>query len=1193
MISLIMLCYIGVYAQTEPEVILLGNDVAEINYYDENGYLLQSQIIENYSQSQNINFEGDTPVADFGDETLLDVVSFPDPQKGIIPREYCYNPINHKYYIFGGNKVLVYNSLNNELITDINISESMDLIFWSYPKIKSMVYSENSNKIYCTTPDNTMVVINGVTDQKETSYDLGTYYQKLYRNIYYDKFNDNIFVTLVVYSGDDPSFSKILKFSNAGTLISEQNYNFIIRDLESVAINKLFVSTLTGIYKIDPNNLNNTSFIKNGNFSDIVFAENENKIFACDAISTSIFVVDILTEQNISTIENDLKYVYDATYNPINKKVYLVGKNTDQIQVLLTLDSENDLEIQNSGVHTPKGVLWVDYGSNNRVYIKGFDNIFYSYGNTNSLNTSLDQYIGLGREMGYNPDLNQILSLNTSKSFFTIQDLDLTSILSTEHTGGWCVKTAYNTTNNKIYITDNKQHDEITRIGIYNGTDYSLVSEFEIGFYPKNIHYTKINNKVYVLKGDGYLDIIDGTNDSKETVYSGSINPTSLLESNYNYLVSGHSGAQAHLSSFNLQNNSRTDLHLSTGAPFNLVWGVAGDAYLNNGSQDDGMHLTKVHIPSNEIWSIEKDQNEFMVFSPIDTTVFVQINDQIAKVDGMTGEIINSIDLSSFSIIDAAYYPKDNSMILLGKKGNSGYFLWKINCDDLSTVQNLKQIPTGKYNRLFLNNVNDRLYCYLTIEGSDLKTKLLSFNPSTFNLLASTSLGPKKALNDRGPIFYSRKLGISINPSTNQLILPNWIYSNFSIVQCPEEERSFKKGWNWVSFPKLQRTDDDAVDLAPVLNTLEPMPENMLVQHRLNTIGNPMTWAMYDEEEDWTFNDLDDLQSTKGYKIEMDDNMEDQFQLVTPGTRLDSEYPIALEGNMKENWIGYYEYQTADPFDALAFCIDNLRVIKGQYWSAYYEVIAIDKGAPVYGWIMSRPRPLKYGDMLVVQGINDCELTWNRWPKTIGKEKAEASYFEFEEQADYTSVFIELDENTQADEIGAFVGESCVGATVVEENDTLVEIRAYLQGAEGDEMNFVTYTGNKSSNATPQDYFIRDFEHMQYVNRKIRPYDKKPFHMISFKDKSAEITEDTWVYHFPNPVYNELNIQFKLADEENVSLELLDIHGKVVDRLNLGHYDKGLHQYHYQIPTHLSAGVYFYKFQTKETTIVNQLILQN
>ena len=66
MISLIMLCYMGVYAQTEPEVILLGNDLAEINYYDANGYLLQSQIIENYSQSENINFDGSNPIDDFG-----------------------------------------------------------------------------------------------------------------------------------------------------------------------------------------------------------------------------------------------------------------------------------------------------------------------------------------------------------------------------------------------------------------------------------------------------------------------------------------------------------------------------------------------------------------------------------------------------------------------------------------------------------------------------------------------------------------------------------------------------------------------------------------------------------------------------------------------------------------------------------------------------------------------------------------------------------------------------------------------------------------------------------------------------------------------------------------------------------------------------------------------------------------------
>lgn len=459
------------------------------------------------------------------------------------------------------------------------------------------------------------------------------------------------------------------------------------------------------------------------------------------------------------------------------------------------------------------------------------------------------------------------------------------------------------------------------------------------------------------------------------------------------------------------------------------------------------------------------------------------------------------------------------------------------------------------------------------------------------NPLSATNIGPQKSINDRtGGITVPRKLGISLNAESNQLILPNWRFSNFSVVQCPHEERTLKTGWNWVSFPKLQRENDDPIELAPLLNTLEPMPQHMLIQHRLNTNGD-MIEAYYEGTNGvWSFNDLEELQSTKGYKIDITDENNIAFLLSTPGTRLDPTYPIQIKGDMKENWIGYYQYQQADPFDALNYCIDNLRVIKGQYWSAYYDVIGTNKGIPIYGWIMSKPQPLRYGDMLIVQGINDCELLWNASPKAGGKEIATTSYFNYEEQSDYISVFIELDENNEADEIGAFVGESCVGATAVEENDSIVEIRAYLQGAEGEEMNFISYTGNKSSSAIAQDYYVKDFKTLQFVNRKIRPYDKKPFHFISFKDKSKE-TQTQWVYHFPNPATNYINIHFNLPDKDVISLEIIDINGKTIDRIELGNYPKGFHQYEYAIPEHWSPGVYFYKFRSGHTAIVNQLII--
>lgn len=1190
-----MLSHIGVFAQTEPEVILLENDEAIINYFDENNYLLHSQYIENYSQSAKLDFLGNETQDGFGDEDLIDLVSFPTPELGLQPKEYCFNPLNHKYYIYGGNKIAIYNSLTNEHISTLDIAESADIkMFYTYPKLKSVIYIESSNKVLCVTSDNSLAVIDGATNQLDQTFNLGTYYDKIFRSIYFDNFNNKVFVTMFVQPTGNPVYTKLLEFSTDGIYLGEYIYNFGITDIEPISTNKLFISSNVGLYKVYPNDLNSYEQIVSGYHSNIVFASNENKIYTVNKTTNSIISVNVINDQVETILENYPRYVIEGVYNPINKKVYLTcteGGNTKSLTIIST--ETNDI-LYNSIFQNALGIIWVEMdGINNRVYYLSFDRLCYKLGNNDYSFSYIDQYNGLGNSIGFNPDLNQVISLKTTTGFFQVQDAALNNIIEINQDGGWCETSTYNSINDKIYITDNRLADDVATVSIYDGSDLTLIDSIEIGNTIRNIYYSEVNNKTYVLNGGGYIKVINGDNNNiDETLFIGGINSTNILTSNGNYLYTASFGEIDKLSRFNLQNHSRTDLIIPTGTPTKLVWGSSGSGYLNSGTGYTGTYLNYISLNNSVGWSIERDNNEFLIFSPTDTTVFTQIDNEIVKLDGITGEQLVSLPINNFNIVDATYLPEDNSMIVLLNDNDIHHFLWKINCNDLSINLNPKQIPSGLYNNMYLNKLNNRLYIYLTIAGSDRKAKLLSYNPVSFEFLGTTNLGPQQSLTERNIfIEYPSKLNISLNTNTNQLIIPNWIYSNFSVVQCPEEERTFKNGWNWVSFPKLERENDDAVALGPLLNTMEPMPSEMLVQHMLNTEGNPMTWAEYIEQSGWTFENLDELQSTKGYKIEITDET-DEFKLTTPGTRLVPNYPIMLAGDMKENWIGYYEYQQADPFDALAFCLDNLRVIKGQYWSAYYEVIDIDKGSPVYGWIMSRPQPLNYGDMLIVQGIDDCELIWNQIPKPGGKEKAETSYFEFEEQADYTSVFIELDENTDVNEIGAFVGESCVGATVVEEGDEMVEIQAYLQGVEGDEMYFETHSTSKSAPAEHPDYYVKDFNSMQYVNRKIRPYDQKPYHMVSFKNEVIENQDDLIVYHFPNPAKDEVTIHFNLPADEQVSLELMDVNGKLIERIDLGSYPMGTNEYSYKIPQALSKGVYLYKFITSNTTVVNQLVIQ-
>jgi hypothetical protein len=1009
---------------------------------------------------------------------------------------------------------------------------------------------------------------------------------------YIDNFNNNIFIVLNFLDGMS-TFSNLFKFTLNGNLVATQYYSFRIDDIEPISSYKLYASTTQGVFNINPNDLSDYSQIKSGYPSELVFPSNEGKVYSTSYFNSQLVVFDVTTDETTS-IDLDLPFhILEGTYNPINKKVYLSIYCFENLTSrLLIVSTENNSILEEFDLGYFWGALiWEEMnGSDNRLYFSDSDKLYFIPGNQNSVTSDIDQYDGKTRKIGYNPDLNQVVTLKTDKAYFLINNSSLNSILDLNTTGGWCETSTYDPINNKIYITDNISINEKLSLSIYDGSDFSLISTLGSDFSPKNIHYSNVSEKTYLLTDDAKIKVINGENNTvDETLLIGSNHSLDILTSKDDKLFTA-SYSPIKISYFNLQNNIRKDLNIPNGKPTKLVFGEPEYIYVNSGIEIQPRYLYRIHILDNIEWTIYRDDNNFLIYSPVDKTVFIQKDNSIAKIDGILGTQLDNLNLGSNIIIDGIYNPKDNTMIIIVENDSYNY-LWKINCDDLSFYIEPILIQKGIYNNIFINDLNNRIYLYLAVDYTDFKTKLLTFDLDNMQQLGLIDLGPQRSLTDEMYWSVPKDIKPSLNRNTNQIIIPNYIYSNFSVVQCPEEERTFRNGWNWVSFPKLERENDDPVDLAPLLNTMEPMPNQMLVQHRLNTENNPMTWAEYIHPNNWTFDQLEDLQSTKGYKIEITDG-EDEFQLTTPGTRLAPDYPFMLAGDMVENWIGYYEYQQADPFDALAYCIDNLRVIKGQHWSAYWEVIYIDKGSPVYGWFMSKPYPLKYGDMLIVQGINDCELIWNQSPKAGGKEKAEAIYFDYQEQADYTSVFIELDQDSDATEIGAFVGGSCVGATVVEEGDSLVEIQAYLQGAEGDEMYFETHSTNKSKPAAVADYFVKDFNTMQYVNRKIRPYDKKPFHLVSFKDHTEEMADAFVVYHYPNPAIDQLNLHFNLPEETSVSIQLIDVNGKVLDENDLGNYPLGSHDYNFTLPADLSSGVYLYKLITNKTTIVNQLVIQ-
>ncbi|MDD4156074.1 MAG: hypothetical protein PHY08_05815, partial [Candidatus Cloacimonetes bacterium] len=176
--------------------------------------------------------------------------------------------------------------------------------------------------------------------------------------------------------------------------------------------------------------------------------------------------------------------------------------------------------------------------------------------------------------------------------------------------------------------------------------------------------------------------------------------------------------------------------------------------------------------------------------------------------------------------------------------------------------------------------------------------------------------------------------------------------------------RTLRAGWNWVSFPKLQRDaeTDEAVSFLTVANTLNPYGLNFThLEYEANYDG--YQWIPQ----------LDNIKSSAGYKIEMSQNMQHSIE----GTTLNPNTLISLYAN-QENWIGYFLPETIDFQDAFGEeVLNNIISIKSQNGALY------NLGNNIWFGEIDK-FTLSFGDMVIVRTNTDMTF---RWKQGINREE--------------------------------------------------------------------------------------------------------------------------------------------------------------------------------------------------------------
>ncbi len=485
--------------------------------------------------------------------------------------------------------------------------------------------------------------------------------------------------------------------------------------------------------------------------------------------------------------------------------------------------------------------------------------------------------------------------------------------------------------------------------------------------------------------------------------------------------------------------------------------------------------------------------------------------------------------------------------------------------------------------------------------------------------------------------------------STDLYFGPGQKYTNFEeafetamngdhLIDCTTKDMKILPGnhWNWVSFPKLDRDDDDPdgtpsdigavrainhkfdtielIDMIeginwvcfPVLDTvfaeadiadsvlyeimLPPYPAALHLVETQDPENN-----IYYFLENW-LNADQQFTSVKGYKLIMNE----AATLEITGFLEYSEQTINIEEG-GENWIGYFLEESMKPFDALAAVLDKINRIT----TRTFTYIKLEDNTWLGVNILVKNPTINYGDLVIVNCTETGSFFWGEdGGGTVPKETRSTSQdFTYTEETDYIPVYVELDLEVLGNptEIGIFVENECKGAEVIE--DSLVQIRAYVYNDsmifDPGTVEFLFSYGSRSENLLIDSYAIKEnLDDAGNIEKLDFSQNPQRFYIISITDSGNNlpgVIKTSLKQNFPNPFNPITTINYSLAEEGDVELIVYNIKGQKVKTLVAGNQTAGLYNAIWDgkdnVGKTVSSGVYLYRLSTGKKTLNKKMLL--
>ena len=444
--------------------------------------------------------------------------------------------------------------------------------------------------------------------------------------------------------------------------------------------------------------------------------------------------------------------------------------------------------------------------------------------------------------------------------------------------------------------------------------------------------------------------------------------------------------------------------------------------------------------------------------------------------------------------------------------------------------------------------------------------------------------------------FYSVK---TLDPRGGELI------DQFDLIKISRDEdpvvyhdfldidyKTFSSGYNWTSFPRLDRNEtiNEEVDIVPILGTIEPNNFNYL---DFDAYGQNDL-----EYENFVWNPGDyDIKSTALYKIKIDPD--EERALEVEGTRMEYNYSLADPlAAYDYHWLGYWLPEPQNIEDAFGDLWESVRSVSAEDWY-WFDGLPERNGEPVQkvkSW-ETEGKTMEYGKGYVVKFYDEISnFQWTRSGVLEEPERKEKSEdFNYAEKAEYEVIDV-VGIDSAITEIGVYEDDFCVGAVVVK--DSCEQILVYSDNANRDPVPFTfEITTGRGSSIPIQNYSTLNLRTGKYEETPVIS-GRQEFSVIKFgkqEEQENNIPLPILLGNYPNPFNPTTTISFSLPTEQKIELTIFNIKGQKVKTLYSGTADKGNHSIVWEgrdmNNKSVSSGLYFYKLRTSFNVLSRKMIM--